>query len=142
MGNKAGPVAVIVDSGPAVFGFLVENLGFEGPVLHSFPTPEPSARLVYDREDLAVLLSVHEGREPGVETHLSWREGTHTWRASLGILLVASGLGTRQDVPTSARNGRLALQRLDAQSQALRSLLAKTPEADLRLLVRAHNGQY
>lgn len=142
MGKKAGPVAVIVDRGPTAYGFLVESLGFEGPMLHAFPTPEPSAQLVYDRVDLAVLLSVSEGREPGVETHLSWRDGAHTWRASLSILLVASGLGTRQDVPSSARNGRLALQRLDAQSQALRSLLAKTTEAELRLLVRAHNGQY
>ena len=129
-----GVVAATRDLAPALFMFLVDSEGFDGPELLS-------DGVAYHRAEIHVVVAGHEGREPEVTTVVEISAaGAPPWRARLGSVYVAAELGPAQDVPESARNQRIVQVRLKKQADALQELLQVLDDASLRSLVRVCHG--
>lgn len=136
MGQRQSAVELIWTEGPAAFGFLVEELGFDGP-------ERTHEGLVYRRAELRVEINHwYFKNETGFSTTVVEAvEEARRW-ASLGCLYVACGLGPLQAVPENSGGGHTIRKRVVQHANALRQVIPRLlgPERGC-LLRRCHRRE-
>lgn len=99
----------------ASFTYLIDEHGFVGPELHdhglTYYSPLTTVEILYDE------------RNQQVEAFACGRVGDSYIRARTSCLLVESGLGSAQEVATSARTTHALERSLESQSSAVRRVL-------------------
>ncbi len=129
MVRRADPVSFIWAEAPLALSFLIEDWGFCGP-------ERTGEGVAYHRPGLHVEMGAWSWKnERGFTTTLALigRDGRQ-WRASLGVLYAASGLGALSAAPEGAGTLYVIGKRIRQHAAALRALMADLDAGDANAL--------